>query len=424
MRAPMEQFLTSHPHHNSAELLSILRGLTPFAPFTDEELSYLLPFCHIINLAEQDELIREGEPSDNKAYFLLTGEVSVYVNGKFILTLRRPGDIVGEMSLVSDEPRSATVRANMPSRFLMMAPPLGPAENDNETLQSYRLRYYFSRMFSNILTEKLRITSDRAKMYEDALLKIHEAEAANLAKTQFLSAMSHELRTPLNSILGFAQLMTADSEIKKDPVQSEYVEYILKGGQHLLSLINEVLDLAKVESGHMAVSMASAPLGVLVEETLTFVQPMAQKQGISLLNDLRPDQPIWVMADYGRLRQILLNFLSNAIKYNKEKGSVTVRVRLGPSGTARLCVTDTGLGIPSDKLPGMFQPFNRLGMESSAIEGTGIGLAISKKITELMGGTMGVESEEGQGSTFWVEFPLAESPSMDGLPGSPDAGTR
>ena len=237
------------------------------------------------------------------------------------------------------------------------------------------------------------------------------ADAANRAKSDFLSNMSHELRTPLNAILGFGQLLKYNPKEPLTERQAENVDIILKGGQHLLTLITEILDLAKIESGKATLSIENVSIGTLLGEVRSLVEPLASKSGIAL-DMTAPEPDVAIRADYTRAKQVLLNLASNAVKYNFEGGRVTVRAFMVPGGKLRLSVADTGPGIPRDKHAELFQPFSRLGAETTAIEGTGIGLALSKKLVEIMGGAIGFESEIGVGSTFWVEFPLARRPAV------------
>ncbi|MCA1940476.1 MAG: PAS domain S-box protein [Caenispirillum bisanense] len=235
-----------------------------------------------------------------------------------------------------------------------------------------------------------------------------EAERANEAKSAFLSSMSHELRTPLNAILGFAQLLEAS---RKDPLtdkQKSHVQHILKGGQHLLDLINEVLDLARIEAGKLTLSIEDISPADVIDECLSITETLAERRGIAVQRAFALPLP-GVRADYTRLKQVLLNLLSNAVKYNREEGRITLAVGPGAPGMLRFAVTDTGRGIPADKFVSLFEPFNRLGAETTEVEGTGIGLTITRELTERMGGTIGVESEVGVGSTFWVEMPLSEA---------------
>jgi signal transduction histidine kinase/ActR/RegA family two-component response regulator len=242
-----------------------------------------------------------------------------------------------------------------------------------------------------------------------------EAERANCAKSEFLSRMSHELRTPMNAILGFAQLLELD-ELKAS--QREGVTHILKGGRHLLALINEVLDIARIESGRLSLSKEPVRLKEVLQETLDLVKPLAAQKQVTIVSEDAGSLDRYVMADRQRLKQVLLNLLSNAVKYNKPGGRVTLSLvevaceglGTGNIGKLRLTVGDTGPGIAQEKFSRLFSPFERLGAENTSVEGTGLGLALSKRLVDAMGGTLGVESVVGEGSLFWVEFGLTQAP--------------
>jgi signal transduction histidine kinase/DNA-binding NarL/FixJ family response regulator len=236
------------------------------------------------------------------------------------------------------------------------------------------------------------------------------AEKANLAKSDFLSSMSHELRSPLNAILGFAQLLESTSPLPT-ALQKDYIAQILQAGWHLLKLINEVLDLAVVESGKLALSQEPVSLAEVISECQAMMEPQAQQRGISM-GFPRLDIPYYVDADRTRVKQVLINLLSNAIKYNRDQGTVEVSCTASGPERARISVRDTGAGLPPEKLTQLFQPFNRLGQESSAEEGTGIGLVMSKRLVELMGGLIGVDSTVGGGSVFWFELNSAAAPIL------------
>jgi signal transduction histidine kinase/CheY-like chemotaxis protein len=234
----------------------------------------------------------------------------------------------------------------------------------------------------------------------------HDADHANQAKSEFLSRMSHELRTPLNAVIGFAQLLEMDALSAE---HRESVGHILKGGRHLLELINEVLDIARIEAGRLAISPEPVSVNLLVKESLDLIAPLAVKEHVHLDGNLAETSERHVQADRQRLRQVLLNLLSNAVKYNRKGGAVTFSYEETPEARLRIKVTDTGPGISAEKMERLFTPFERLGVERTSVEGTGLGLALSKRLVEAMDGKLGVESTVGRGSTFWVELPLVES---------------
>jgi signal transduction histidine kinase/CheY-like chemotaxis protein len=237
------------------------------------------------------------------------------------------------------------------------------------------------------------------------------AEKANLAKSDFLSSMSHELRTPLSAILGFAQLMESGSPMPT-PSQKRSIDQILQAGWYLLELINEILDLALIESGKLSLSLEPISLAEVMQECQAMIEPQARKRGISVVF---PQFAIryFVKADRTRVKQVLINLLSNAIKYNKLGGTVDVKCITSTPGRIRICVEDTGDGLTAEKLAQLFQPFNRLGQEANVEEGTGIGLVVAKRLIEWMGGAIGVESAVGKGSVFWIEMDLTPEPQID-----------
>ncbi|MEO8052714.1 MAG: ATP-binding protein, partial [Acidobacteriota bacterium] len=237
------------------------------------------------------------------------------------------------------------------------------------------------------------------------------AEKANLAKSDFLSSMSHELRSPLNAILGFAQLMNSDTP-PPTPSQTASIDQILNAGWYLLELINEILDLAQIESGKLALSREPTSLSEVLLECQAMIEPQGQKRGIRMTFP-NTATPFFVDADRTRLKQVLINLLSNAIKYNQPNGTVTVDCAMSAPGRLRVSVTDSGLGLPPELLKQLFQPFNRLGQERSTEEGTGIGLVMSKKLVEMMGGVIGVDSTVGLGSVFWFELNSTDEPQLE-----------
>jgi PAS domain S-box-containing protein len=249
-----------------------------------------------------------------------------------------------------------------------------------------------------------KITRDitERKQIEEALLAAREdAIRASNAKSEFLSRMSHELRTPLNSVLGFAQLLEMDVT---DAESRESVAQILRAGRHLLSLIDEVLDMARIEAGRMDLAVEAQPVAEVIDEAVSLARPLCGKQQITI-EVVEPAEPdLSVLADRRRLLQVFLNLLSNAVKYNRPQGSVTVSHRAMDGGHIRIEVSDTGPGIPAERLSRLFTPFDRLGAERMSREGTGLGLALSKHLTDAMGGTLGFSNREG-GATFHIDLP-------------------
>ncbi|MBL6934193.1 MAG: response regulator [Alphaproteobacteria bacterium] len=268
------------------------------------------------------------------------------------------------------------------------------------------LEFRGKKMFVGIMHDISRRKEDEQRI-EAAMV---EAETANQAKSQFLSSMSHELRTPLNSILGFAQVLEADDEAPLNQDQTESVEQIIASGNHLLTLINDVLDLSKVESGKVDVSVEDVDILQLVHETTNLISGLAEKHDVLLHIPEMDKDGSFLRADYLKLKQVLLNFLSNAVKYNRKGGDVTLSVEHRKGGKVRVNVRDTGEGIAEDKISRLFDPFERLGHANGSIEGTGIGLTITRQLVDMMGGELGVDSTPGEGSTFWAEFDEAERP--------------
>jgi|GEM_PF-2310674 len=235
-----------------------------------------------------------------------------------------------------------------------------------------------------------------------------EAEAANRAKSEFISRMSHEFRTPLNAILGFAQLLELD-ELTAD--QRESVGHVLRAGRHLVDLVNEVLDISRIEAGRMALSMEPVDAAAVVGETLALLGPEAAQREVQLRWP-EPPAPCWVRADRQRLLQVLLNLVSNAVKYNRVDGWVSVSCHAA-GGRARVEVADSGIGIAPEAMPRLFQAFERLGAGAMGVDGTGLGLALSRRLAEAMGGTVEAESQPGRGSRFWIDLETLPAPDGD-----------
>ena len=259
------------------------------------------------------------------------------------------------------------------------------------------------------VTERRRAEDELHAAKEEAELAKEEAERANQAKSEFLSRMSHELRTPLNAVLGYGQLLEMDH---LDEDQRESVHQILKGGTLLLDLINEVLDIARIESGRMALSLEPIEVQDAIKEALDLIRPLATERGVSITVEGTSERPQFVLADRQRLKQILLNLLSNAVKFSRPGGAVVLRCRDVGEGV-RIEVADQGAGISASHLDRLFTPFERLKADAAGVTGTGLGLALSKRLAEVMGGTIEVKSKEGVGSTFSIQLPKASVARFD-----------
>ena len=292
------------------------------------------------------------------------------------------------------------------------------ARDGKETVVSYNATTFYDRdrTLQGVFAAARDITE--RKILDQALQETNlalqgaklAAEKANLAKSDFLSNMSHELRSPLNAILGFAQLMESGTP-PPTAAQRQSIDQILQAGWYLLELINEILDLALIESGKLSLSPEPTSLADVLSDCRGMIEPLALKNGIGLTFPCLDDSP-FVKADRTRLKQVLINLLSNAIKYNRAGGSVEVICTMSATQRTRIAVHDTGDGLSAEKLTQLFQPFNRLGQETGSEEGTGIGLVVSKRLVELMGGAIGAESTVGVGSTFWIELHAAHAPHL------------
>jgi signal transduction histidine kinase/ActR/RegA family two-component response regulator len=260
-------------------------------------------------------------------------------------------------------------------------------------------------------TARKHVDTERNRLDQVLLEKNVELERANLAKSDFLSSMSHELRSPLNAILGFAQLMQIDATTIS-PSQNASIDQILHAGWYLLELISGILDLAQIDSGKLSLSLENVSLPEVMAECQAMIDPECQARSIRM-SFCRFDEPCFVRADRTRLKQVVINLLSNALKYNSASGSVTVECSTSTPERVRISIRDTGAGLPPGKLAQLFEPFNRLGQETGGEEGTGIGLVVSKRLVELMGGAIGVQSSVGVGSVFWIELNAAEAPELD-----------
>ena len=237
---------------------------------------------------------------------------------------------------------------------------------------------------------------------------LNQAESANQAKSEFLSSMSHELRTPLNAILGFAQLFAYDRDLSEQHLAN--AAEINRAGKHLMALIDQILDLSRIEAGETDVSLEPVALQKVLNDCLSWVSPLAQERKVSIALDQDQVSPVKVVADSIRLKQVFLNLLTNAVKYNRKGGTIEIICRLRDNQTVQIGVRDTGKGISEEKLKELFQPFNRLGAEFSGVEGSGIGLVISRQLVGLMQGQLDIESEIDVGSTFWIT--LKQAPAL------------
>ena len=291
------------------------------------------------------------------------------------------------------------------------------ARGGKETVVSFNTATFYDR-YRNLqgVFSAARDITER-KLFDQVLLQKNVelesaksvAEKANLAKSDFLSSMSHELRTPLNAILGFTQIIERSAPLPTTATQQN-LEEILKAGWYLLDLINEILDLAQIESGQGKVFMEPVSLAAVMLECQGMMEPQAKARGIRMTFPRFELPAALVHADRTRLKQVLINLLFNAIKYNTPAGSVAVECTLHPPASMRISVRDTGQGLTPEKFAQLFQPFNRLGKESGSEQGTGIGLVVTKRLVELMGGTIGAQSTAGVGSEFWFELRLVNAP--------------
>ncbi len=363
-------------------------------------------FCSILQLTEDAAELRAtahaGWPDDHLSNAIPAGHGSqsgytllmrepVIVENMATETRFKPTEIVHKFGVVSGV--SVVIEAT--------DAPLGVLAAFTTTPRTFvQDDVHFLQAVANVLTAAI----ERQSAEESIRLAREQAETANRAKSEFLSRMSHELRTPLNAILGFTQLLELD---KPNPSQAESISHISRAGQHLLLLINEVLDIARIESGRLALTPEPIEIGAFVREAIELIRPLADRQQVDAqLVETGAEVEI-LFADRQRLKQVLLNLLSNAVKYNRPGGRVEVRCTLLPSDRLRIAVTDTGRGISPQRMERLFLPFERLGAEETEIEGTGIGLALSRGIVTALHGELGVESVDGEGSTFWVILPRA-----------------
>lgn len=402
LQFPVEISLTPISVGTGKEVLAVIRDISQRQRVEDEAHIYLQRLIEAVEITSDAFIV--FDPSERIAL------CNSAARTLFATVMTRP--LVG----LSHDQLLAAMNEN---RFLAVG------NGGNESVYA-RLRNYYRAPQGHIDVETttglcLRITSRRtpeggmvsilADLTEDRQRELDlrqaqcAADRASRAKSDFLASMSHELRTPLNAILGFAQLLLRDKKGTLANHQQDYVHHILTSGEHLLHLIDDVLDLARIESGGVAIACTSVAVRTLLDEVVHNLEPQTEAKQIRI--SIVGVTDIWVTADLTRLRQILLNFGSNAIKYGREGGVLVYEVTR-TQARVRIDARDDGPGIPLENQPGLFQPFNRAGQEMGPIEGTGIGLSISKLLAERMGGSVGFESTPGTGSVFWVELPIAE----------------
>lgn len=266
---------------------------------------------------------------------------------------------------------------------------------------------------SVVVVAAIAATGEREKSKRLLFEAKNAAEAANRAKSAFLASMSHELRTPLNAVLLSADLLKEDQEPPLSGRQAQLVDQLRRGGELLLGLVNQVLELSSIEAGKLSLTLANTSLSEAVSSALNVIVPLAARKQVQVEFDLEAFADLEVLADPVHLKSVLINLLSNAVKYNRLEGRVFIEARRTPAGTVRIEIRDTGTGIPDHFREAAFQPFNRLGAEGTQIEGTGLGLSITEHLVRMMSGSLGFESVPGQGSTFWVEFLAAQQPSTE-----------
>lgn len=259
--------------------------------------------------------------------------------------------------------------------------------------------------YPKLLKRSVSYASERFRIERSLRQERDRSDVANKAKSNFLASMSHEFRTPMNAILGFGQMLIYNKASPLDKTQKEYVDIILRSGEHLLDLINDTLDLAKIEAGMAEIKLETVNISNLISECIDLISPLAEKRSITVKSNKSENSNVHVLADKTRLKQVLINIFSNGIKYNNKNGKLSITQSQSGDGWVRVEVTDTGKGIAAENFEKVFVAFSRLEPEDSEIEGTGIGLAVTKELIERMGGKIGLESTIGKGTTFWIEIP-------------------
>lgn len=410
-------------------------------PLTTEQLMHDLQ-VHQVELQSQNEELRRAQLAlelSHARYFDLydlapVGYLTVAADGLIVEANLRAATLLGipRSALVKRPLNRFIVKTNQDSYYQCRRQLLetGEAQScDLQVLQNDGVMLWVRLNLSAVqggsdapalrviltdISEHKRLDEALWETNKNLELAKQQADRANLAKSEFLSSMSHELRSPLNAILGFAQLLESGTP-PPTPSQRASLDQILKGGWYLLDLINDILDLASIESGHAALTMEAVALGTVLQDCQTLIEPLTTARSVQVSF---PALPVTcrVQADPTRLKQVLINLLSNAIKYNRPGGTVEVSCESPAAGRLRISVRDSGLGLSALKLAQLFQPFNRLGQEMGGTKGTGIGLVVSQRLVQSMGGEMGVESREGEGSLFWFELTHVDAGSAEAAP--------
>ncbi|MBF0240657.1 MAG: response regulator, partial [SAR324 cluster bacterium] len=417
-------------------------------------LLQLVPLSEFRKYSPQSTILQEGAPND-RVYFLIRGEVDVVAGNEHILSLKRKGDIFGEMSIISHKTCAATVIAHtMVDTFSIKANNIGDITDFDASI----LQNTLYRLFAMILTDKLSLTTEKAKKFEETnrllhrsnlqlteeiqerqhaekqleqsnqhlheeidrrknteqQLRIakHEAESANRSKSMFLANMSHEIRTPLNTITGFSQLLLNQAEkYHLSAEATQYLDGITQSGHHLSELIGNILDLSKIESGKIDIALESINLRLLIQGIFHINKAQALKKNIQLTYHVDPALPDSIYSDRNKLQQILMNFTVNAIKFTSEGKSVKINA-LREQQNLLLKVIDEGIGIAPEFHSKIFEPFEQVdNTQSRNYSGTGLGLTIVKQLVDMLQGEIGVKSELGKGSEFYVKLPLKEGHS-------------